>query len=77
MRKSGTLLLSATMWRVLAGVFHVLKKHRTHEEITALFRQLDPSWTHRTVWRKAGHVPNSSRSTHPADDGRAAPRSSR
>ncbi|PZS31769.1 MAG: hypothetical protein DLM61_07980 [Pseudonocardiales bacterium] len=42
MRKNGTLLLSATMWRVLAGVFHVLKESHTHEEIIAFFRQLDP-----------------------------------
>jgi hypothetical protein len=42
MRKSGTLLLSATMWRVLAGVFHVLKEHHPQEDITAFFRQLDP-----------------------------------
>ncbi|MGH8345360.1 MAG: DNA sulfur modification protein DndB, partial [Pseudomonas sp.] len=42
MRKSGTLLLSATMWRVLAGVFHILKEHHTQEQVTEFFRQLDP-----------------------------------
>jgi DNA-sulfur modification-associated len=58
MRKSGTLLLSATMWRVLAGVFHILKEHHTREQITEFFHHLDPlmdtSQGLAEVWSRTG-----------------------
>lgn len=58
MRKGGTLLVSATMWRVLAGVFHLLKSTHTSDEIARFFHELEPLMSTSaglaTVWSKTG-----------------------